>query len=413
MSRLRVLLVPDFFNWVLGDWVKEIVKNGKQHDYYFFSQQAIDYYPREWESLVNQVDLVHTLTDVNTDRLIIPKHIPRIGSIHHVVEWEDVANVAQTSDAIAVMSREWQEYLQQKEVLPEKIHLLPYGIDTNKFYPVSDRRKARAALGIYSNTFLIGYSAKYTSDAGGRKGLDVLLASLKMLASRGQKFGVVLTGPGWSKVVKQLHSYGISEVYYFPFLAEKKMPIYHNALSAYLTTSKVEGGPVPVFKSMVCGVPVVTTPVGMVNDYIKNGINGLIVPKGDAEATAKAIEQLINSSQSCAKLAEAGLQTIATHLTWEKVLTGIEPLYQQIWQEKTQNHQLDRANKLLDSIKQRDLALKRDAHLWNLKLCYRGHLKEGLRGMFADDPRIIFPQTAKVIATEISLLRKKQDAISS
>jgi glycosyltransferase involved in cell wall biosynthesis len=407
MSRLKVLLVPDFFNWVLGNWVKEIVEVGKQHDYYFFSQQMIDYYPREWKSLLDRVDLVHVLTDVNTDRLNIPKHLPRINSIHHVVAWQDVENITQTSDAISVVATEWQKYLIEKGISPAKIHLFNYGIDTSEFYPLGDRRQARTKLGIDSDSFLIGYSAKYTSDAGGRKGINVLLTSLKILTERGQKFGVVLTGPGWNKVVKQLKSYGISEVYYFPFLAEEMMPTYHNALNTYVTTSTIEGGPVPVFKSMACGVPVVTTPVGMVRDYIEDGINGLIVAKGDAEETARAIEKLINSSQLSASLAKAGLQTIATHLTWNKVLGGIEQFYQQIWEEKTERRQSDRSSQILEPARQRQSVLERDEYIWNLKLFYKGHLQQGLRGMLTTNPKIVLPQTTKVIATEILLLLNK------
>ena len=404
MTKLKVLLVPDYLTWILGTWAKQIVRVGTKHDYYFFSQQMLPYHQKEWESLIAAVDLVHVLSDFDFEKLTIPKNLPLVGSIHHVTNWQKLIPITEKSDVIMMVANEWKEFVCQQGVPEEKLCLFNNGVEKSKFYPTGDRLAARKKLGINSATLLIGYSAKYTSNTDGRKGVNILLKALKNLGSKGEKFGVLITGPGWDKVVKEIKSYGINEVYYFPFLPDRLMPTCYNALDLYVVTSKVEGGPVPVLNCMACGVPVVTTPVGIVKDYIEDGNNGLIVPKDDVEATANAISRLLKSEELRANLAKAGLTTINNYLTWDQTLAGMEDLYVRVWEAKADKKEATKTD--LDPVRQREKALKIDSYLWNLKLATKGHSIEGLRGIFEGGLGVALTETPRLAVTEIPKLLK-------
>ncbi len=399
MSQLRILLVPDYLTWILGTWAKQIVRTGTQHDYYFFPQQMLPYYYEEYQTLVEGVDLIHILSDFDFDKLVLPPNVPTIGSIHHVTNWDKLVPITKQTDALMVVANEWKEFLCQKGISEERIRLFNNGVDSSIFYPVSDKVLARKQLGIHSDTPLIGYSSKYTSNTDGRKGVHVLLKALKKLASTDKTFGVLITGPGWKKVVEEIKGYGISEVYYYPFLPDRMMPICYNALDLYVVTSKIEGGPVPLLNCMACGIPTVSTPVGLVKDYIQDGVNGMIVPKEDAEATSQAILHLLDSPQLQEKISQAGLKTIQNHLTWEKALNGIEQFYQQVWEAKIDKR--DPKKLELEPLKQRQRVLNIDSYLWNLKLLTKGHPKEGLRGIGENGLGVVVQETPKVFMTEM------------
>lgn len=383
MDKLKILLVPDFLPWILGTWAKQISQLGSLHDYYFFSQQMLQLYPDEWERLLSTVDVVHFLNQWNNKSIQIPPELPLITSVHHIVnekEWSEQLLPPDKADAVVTVAKEWQTYLIEKGVPENTIHLFYNGVDTQKFYPYQNKSLARKILKINSNSLLIGYSAKLTSNYEGRKGTDIFLETLQLLAKSGWKFGIVITGPGWDKEVQRIESYGI-EVFYRPFLPDQLMPAFYNALDMYVCTSRVEGGPVPVLESMACGTPVISTPVGVIKDYFEDSRNVLIVPKNDVRSTAQAVERLFKSSELRSKLANAALTIVQERLKWSNTMSGIEELYTQVWQAKQDRRILNSKSSRIDPEQQRRWAVSVDAYLWSNQLYQQGYFTEGLAGM--------------------------------
>ena len=70
-----------------------------------------------------------------------------------------------------------------------------------------------------------------------------------------------------------------------------KMPTFYQDISCVLCASSTEGTPNPVLEGLACGRAVISTPVGIVPDIIKDGVNGFIVER-TPEAFATAISKL-------------------------------------------------------------------------------------------------------------------------
>jgi glycosyltransferase involved in cell wall biosynthesis len=407
-NKLRVLVVPDYFSWVLGTWAKQIARVGTTHDYYFFSQQMLPHYPDEWNYLISKVDVIHFLNHWYVKDILVPEDLARINTVTHVAsreEWEEQILPLTQADAVVVIAEEWKQFLNEKGITSKYIHLFHVGVDTGKFHKFKNKLSARKQLGIYSDLKLIGYSAKFSSDYRGRKGVDVFLKALQILSKKGCEFGVVITGPGWNEAVHIIENYGI-EVHYRPFLPDRFMPALYNSLDLYVCTARVEGGPVPVIESMACGTPVVVTPVGIVNDFLKDNTNALIVPKDDAHAVAHAIVRLLTSPELRSQLANSALQTVEKHLTWHHTLTGIEQLYTKVWQTKTGNsHRVDSSD-IINPVNQRNWAINVDSYLWHYQLYQQQYRLEGLRGMVEGSLGVRGKDTLKLIGKTFDTLNK-------
>lgn len=62
---------------------------------------------------------------------------------------------------------------------------------------------------------------------------------------------------------------------------------------AYLLTSLYEGLPIALIEAAMAGLPLISTNVGSCDEVVRSGVNGMIVPSGDADAIVRAIERLI------------------------------------------------------------------------------------------------------------------------
>jgi teichuronic acid biosynthesis glycosyltransferase TuaC len=72
----------------------------------------------------------------------------------------------------------------------------------------------------------------------------------------------------------------------------EEMPWYYNAADVVLLTSKWEGSPNVVKEALACNVPVVSTPVGDVAEWLK-GIEGCEICQWDAVNIANALKRVL------------------------------------------------------------------------------------------------------------------------
>lgn len=87
----------------------------------------------------------------------------------------------------------------------------------------------------------------------------------------------------------------------------------------YLNTPRIDNTPVTVIEAMASGCAVVSTRVGGTAHLIEDGVNGLLVPEGDAPAMARAAAELIRNPVRLRAIASAALKT-ARASTWSGVL---------------------------------------------------------------------------------------------
>lgn len=65
-------------------------------------------------------------------------------------------------------------------------------------------------------------------------------------------------------------------------------------MDMYLCTSVAESSPIAVWEALSMGLPVVSTDVGDVSEYVVNGVNGYVVPVGDVDCLADRSYTLLN-----------------------------------------------------------------------------------------------------------------------
>ena len=81
-----------------------------------------------------------------------------------------------------------------------------------------------------------------------------------------------------------------------------------------------------VLEAMACGRPVVASAQPGMDDYIKHGVNGLLVPPGDIEALSKAINSLLDDPDRAEQMGVAGAQQVRNRFTTEHMVSKLADL---------------------------------------------------------------------------------------
>lgn len=210
-------------------------------------------------------------------------------------------------------------------VSPEKIVVIPLGVDLSLFKPVlpEDKQKLKTELGIPNGKIVIG---SFQKDGVGwgeglepklEKGPDIFVKAVERLA-RDYPIFVLLVGPARGYVKRELQKRN-TPFKSIGFLDEvKEVARYYNALDLYLITSRIEGGPQAILESMASKVPVVSTKVGMVPDVVENNRDALLADVEDVDQIVSGAKAIIGTQDLRNRLISNGLAKVQ-HYSWDKI----------------------------------------------------------------------------------------------
>jgi glycosyltransferase involved in cell wall biosynthesis len=97
-----------------------------------------------------------------------------------------------------------------------------------------------------------------------------------------------------------------------------------------LHTSVSEGIPTVVLEAMSCGLPVVVSDCGGVREAIRDGVEGLIVPKRDPRATAEALLALWRDPALRTRMGIAGRERVLAEFSLERQVEAFDDLYRSV-----------------------------------------------------------------------------------
>lgn len=277
------------------------------------------------------VDVVHYFINSysNENHAVFRDQAAIVSTIHHV---ENASNLFPLtySDAVQTVCREWHAYLEENGPECENLVCIPNGIDAQLFRPARSAAEVgmlRAKHGIPAEAFVVGFSAKRSSNTSDRKGVDVLEQLVATSASSRNGLWWVIRGPGWQDLFEKLQREGVP-VTYLPFmLPGRELAESYRLMDAYVVTSRIEGGPVPLMEAMASGLPVVSTRVGTALDVIEEGVNGFLAPFGDAAYFTETLLKLKSEPGRCREIGRCARKSIQEKYSWSKVLEGIPQLY--------------------------------------------------------------------------------------
>ena len=94
----------------------------------------------------------------------------------------------------------------------------------------------------------------------------------------------------------------------------------------FLNTTNVDNTPVSVLEALACGLCVVSTSVGGIPYLLEDGVDALLVPPGDPDAMASAIERILTEPGLATSLSRTGRRTVEA-FDWQPILAKWQELF--------------------------------------------------------------------------------------
>lgn len=208
-------------------------------------------------------------------------------------------------------------------------------VDTARFAPLGDvgaRDAIRRELGVPERALLLANVGRLEPVKGQATLLRALAAAPAALADR--PLHAVFAGDGSLResLVREAVALGVAERVHLLGVRSDVERVLQAADLYVLCSVGSEGSSRATLEAMACGLPCITTTVGMLPDLVTPEETGLMTPPGDAPALAAAVQRLAEEPETRARLGAAGLARIHDRHTEAAMTARLAAVYRQALQ---------------------------------------------------------------------------------
>jgi len=228
-------------------------------------------------------------------------------------------------DAIVPASGADRRWLEARGFPPNRIHVLPTGLDAEAFHPGSPER--------VRERFRVDHYVVFLGRLQREKSPDHLLRAVARLG--GDWAGsVVLVGPdGGERAALERLAGELNLRNRVVFTGEVDEATKRDLLAGaecLVLPSFYEAQGIVLAEAWAQGRPVIATAVGGIPEIVDRAQDGLLYPYGDIPALTTALRELLMDRSYAARMGGAGLRKAALTFTWERIAREFENLYESL-----------------------------------------------------------------------------------
>jgi len=255
-------------------------------------------------TVLNQIDPAKTEEDIVAAEAEkwpgwekIPGRIPQAYWNHMKSEW--------TAADLVLVNSEWsRQALIQQGVAAEKLRVVPLTFESErKIEPAAPSPKAGPLTVLWLGTVCL------------RKGIQYLIEAAKILGPGDFKFIVA----GHSLISAEAIASAPPSMSFIGRVTRDNTSQYYRQADIFVLPTISDGFAITQVEAMAHGLPVITTP--NCGQVVTDGMNGLIVPAGDARALAGALETLNGNRRLLVEMSHQALKRSADFAIPSQVLS--------------------------------------------------------------------------------------------
>lgn len=223
---------------------------------------------------------------------------------------------------IAPANREKENLILHYGALPEKIGVVPCGVNLEQFKPMG-KEIARQQLGFGDDKILL-----FIGRIEPLKGIEQLLRAMPYLQNiQGLRVEIIGGDEHSHHEIEQLRKLSRDlhiqdSVTFQGLIKHERLPYFYSAADACVLPSYYESFGLVALESLACGTPVVATDVGDLKSIIRQGETGYVVIDNAPHRLAEKIALLLSRPSPDAKSA-LSIRASVSRFSWQNITEAI------------------------------------------------------------------------------------------
>lgn len=221
--------------------------------------------------------------------------------------------------------------------VPNTTAVVPHGIDLDRFSQESDKLTAWKSSGL-GGQFGIGVFGRVRPDKGTDVFVDAMLHALPQLP----EVTAVIAGlaqPQHQAFEKALRDKialaGMSDrIVFLGEVPAKDVHMWYQRCLLCVACPRYEPFGLTPFEAAATGCALVCSRTGAFEQLVQPGVNGELVPTGDAKSLADAIARVMSDVNAAKQMGERARETVVQQFTLQAEAAGIGRVYQSLFDGK-------------------------------------------------------------------------------
>lgn len=204
---------------------------------------------------------------------------------------------------------------------PEKISIIPNGVDLEKFSPgKKSKEEHKRDLGINSKFLVLFVGSMEPLHA--YKGVEYLLDAIRNVTEVDTMYCLVGEGDLKKQHIEKAKEIGITDKVRFAGKVDTDTLVqYYRAADVFVLPSvSTEVMPIVMLEAMACGTPVITTRIHGPMEMIQEGYNGYLVEPKDSVGLARTIVNTLLDKSTLAQMQKNARKEAEDKYSWDIIL---------------------------------------------------------------------------------------------
>jgi glycosyltransferase involved in cell wall biosynthesis len=200
------------------------------------------------------------------------------------------------------------------------------GVDAEQFQP--DGSNLRHVLRLQDKRVVITVARLVPL-----KNLRLLIDAIAIVRERVPTVHLLIVGDGPEAEVLKHHAAALDlagAVRFAGYMPQSDTPSWYRTADVFALSSDFDNSPTVLLEAMACGLPIVTTDVGGVREFVTDRLGGVVVPPNDSAPLAAGIEKYLCAPEAARAAGSHNRSKATTEFSWRASTLRLLDVYHQV-----------------------------------------------------------------------------------